>query len=116
MKQEKKQTENSVLEKLSSIENLLKKKNDHAFRQTSKPLSFREAADYLGFRPSYLYKLTHRKLIPFFKPSGKMLFFAKSDLDEWVFGKEKVKSEKLKEGEVSELPEGESENEDEEPP
>lgn len=30
---------------------------------------------------SYLYKLTHRRLIPCFKPLGKKLFFKRQDLE-----------------------------------
>lgn len=78
----KKKTESQkeVLQKLNNLENLLKKKDD-------KPLSFNEACAYLGFKPSYLYKLTSRKVIPHYKPSGKMLFFSKADLDDWIFGR-----------------------------
>lgn len=87
MKQKKKR--NEVLEKLTSIEALLKKKHDQ-------PLNFNQAAQYLGFSHSYLYKLTSRKIIPAHRPTGKMLFFSKAELDEWVFSskKAKVKSEK----------------------
>lgn len=80
MKKEKKQNEGSLLQKLSSIENLLKKKDD-------KPLSFKEACTYLGYAPSYLYKLTSTGKIPHYKPTGKLLFFSKADLDDWVFGR-----------------------------
>ncbi len=80
MKKEKKQNEGSLLQKLSSIENLLKKKDD-------KPLNFKEVCTYLGYKPSYLYKLTSSGRIPHYKPSGKMLFFSKCELDEWIFGK-----------------------------
>ncbi|MBK7105530.1 MAG: helix-turn-helix domain-containing protein [Ignavibacteriae bacterium] len=86
MKQEKKQ--NELLEKLTSIEALLKKRND-------KPLNFNQAAEYLGFSYSYLYKLTSRKIIPCHRPTGKVLFFSKDELDEWIFSKSKVKGEKL---------------------
>lgn len=68
----------AILEKLSTIENLLKKKDD-------KPLTFKEACTYLGYAPSYLYKLTYRKVIPYYKPTGKMIFFSKAELDEWVY-------------------------------
>ena len=101
-----------ILTKLNTLENLLKKKDD-------RPLSFKEACAYLGFKPSYLYKIIHTKQIRFYKPSGKMLFFSKCELDEWVFGKEKVKSEKLKSPHLDPLPKGEESNtdeEDEEPP
>lgn len=82
-------TKQSVLDKLNKLEQLLTKKDD-------RPLSFKEACAYLGFAPSYLYKLTYRKVIPHYKPSGKMLFFSKCELDEWIFLKSKVKSEKIK--------------------
>ena len=47
-------------------------------------LSFSEASDYTGFSRSYLYKLTSSGTIPHYKPTGKMLYFRKSELDEWV--------------------------------
>ena len=31
-----------------------------------------------------LYKLTANKVIPHYKPRGKMIYFAKEELDEWV--------------------------------
>lgn len=104
MKKEKKQNEGSLLQKLSSIENLLKKKDD-------KPLSFKEACTYLGFAPSYLYKLTYKKIIPHYKPTGKMLFFSKCELDEWIFnksGKRRTKCDELKENEEEEETEADS--------
>lgn len=68
----------TILKKLSTLEDLLKKKDD-------KPLTFKEACAYLGYAPSYLYKLTYRKVIPHYKPSGKMIFFSKNELDGWIF-------------------------------
>ena len=69
-----------ILEKLSEIEKHLHKQND-------KPLNFNQAAEYLGFSHSYLYKLTSKKIIPCHRPTGKMLFFSKNEIDEWVFSK-----------------------------
>lgn len=68
----------TILQKLSTLEELLKKKDD-------KPLTFKEACAYLGYAPSYLYKLTYRKVIPHYKPTGKMIFFSKNEIDEWIF-------------------------------
>ncbi len=76
----------TILKKLSAIEDLLKKKDD-------KPLTFKEACSYLGYAPSYLYKLTYRKVIPHYKPTGKIIFFSKNELDEWVFKSRSKKSE-----------------------
>ena len=68
----------TILQKLSTLEDLLKKKDD-------KPLTFKEACVYLGYAPSYLYKLTYRNVIPHYKPTGKMIFFSKNEIDEWVY-------------------------------
>lgn len=43
-----------------------------------------EAARYLGLKPSYLYKMMMRRAIPYYKPNGKLCFFAKEDLDAWL--------------------------------
>ena len=49
-----------------------------------------EAARYLGLKPSYLYKMMMRRAIPYYKPGGKLCFFAKEDLDAWMI---RVKSQ-----------------------
>lgn len=51
---------------------------------TKEILTLDEAVAYLKISKSYLYKLTHRKEIPFYKPSGKLIYFKKSELDDWV--------------------------------
>lgn len=43
-----------------------------------------EAALYLGVSESYLYKLTSSKLIPHYKPNGKLVYFNKNELTEWA--------------------------------
>ncbi len=45
-----------------------------------------EAAEYLGFKVSYLHKLMMRKVIPYYKPNGKQCYFDKKDLDNFLFG------------------------------
>lgn len=47
-------------------------------------LNVDELADYTGFKKSYIYKLVHRNLIPFSKPNGKVLFFDRKKIDEWL--------------------------------
>ncbi|MGK9369694.1 helix-turn-helix domain-containing protein [Melioribacter sp. Ez-97] len=75
----------AIAKQLEEIKSLLKKKVDQANRYASKPLNFNQAAEYLGFSHSYLYKLTSRKIIPCHRPTGKVLFFNKAELDEWIF-------------------------------
>lgn len=47
-------------------------------------LTFKEAANYCGFKESYFYQLTSKKQIPFYKPRGKKIFFKISELQDWL--------------------------------
>ena len=47
-------------------------------------LTFEEGCNYLGYKKSYVYKLTSAKIIPFSKPNGKKIFFDKAKLEEWM--------------------------------
>lgn len=47
-------------------------------------LNVTELADYTGFRKSYIYKLVHKNSIPFSKPNGKVLFFERKKIDDWL--------------------------------
>ena len=86
----------TILQKLSTIEDLLKRKDD-------KPLTFKDACAYLGYAPSYLYKLTYKNIVPHYKPTGKIIFFSKNELDEWIFtnGERRMQNEESKNEDVS---------------
>lgn len=47
-------------------------------------LNMNEACKYLELSISHLYKLTSAGTIPFYKPTGKKLYFKKSELDSWL--------------------------------
>jgi excisionase family DNA binding protein len=47
-------------------------------------LNLKEAAAFTGLAESYLYKLTSTQEIPHYKPRGKMLYFDRSELEEWL--------------------------------
>ena len=47
-------------------------------------LTSEEAARYMGVSKSYLYKLTMRQEIPHSKPTGKMVYFDREELEEWL--------------------------------
>ena len=51
--------------------------------ETREILNADQASEYLGLKKELIYKLTHTKKIPFYKPTGHILF-RKSELDEWV--------------------------------
>lgn len=51
---------------------------------TKEVLTSDEAARYMGVSKSYLYKLTMRQQIPHFKPMGKMCYFDRQELEQWL--------------------------------
>ena len=60
-------------------------------------LNLEEAANFLGIAKSTLYKMTHLNQLPYFKPSGKLIFFEKKKLIEWVRGAKSMSVEEIKE-------------------
>lgn len=48
-------------------------------------LTFSEAAEYTGMSKSYLYKLTSTGKIAHYKPSGKLIYFNREELEAWIF-------------------------------
>ena len=71
-------TNQDIFNKLTAIESLLEATNQ------TKPLTLAEAAKFLDLSQSHLYKLTSERKIPHFKPSGKKIYFDKSELIQWL--------------------------------
>ena len=65
-----------INERLKSIEETL--------YTTKDILNMKEVCQYLDISQSLLYKLTCSGEIPHFKPRGKMIFFDKKELIEWI--------------------------------
>jgi len=65
-----------ILQKLNRIEK-------HIFGLKA-ILNVEELSDYTGFKKSYIYKLVHTNSLPFSKPNGKVLFFERTKIDEWL--------------------------------
>lgn len=76
-----------ILNRLKLIESLLAKNSQIEF------INANEAAAYLNISTNYLYKLTSEKKFPFYKPSGKLIYFKKSELDNWI-SQSRIKSKK----------------------
>lgn len=47
-------------------------------------LTTEEAAAYLGLSKSYLYKMMMEQRVPYYKPMGKMCYFDRRELEEWL--------------------------------
>jgi len=76
-----------IFERLDRIERLLTVSKD--------VLTFEETCDYTGISRSYLYKLTASGNIPHSKPNGKMLFFEKKKLNEWLLQNERKSNQEI---------------------
>ena len=70
-------TTKNVFDKLTAIESLL-------VATQPKPLTLKEAAEFLDFSRSYLYRLTSQGRIPCYKPEGKRVYFDRADLVKWL--------------------------------
>jgi len=62
-----------------------------------RPMDVRDASQFLRCSKSHIYKLIHRKEIPYFKPCGKMIFFKRRELMDWVF-RNRIEAERAKNG------------------
>jgi len=74
--------EHKLLEQLNGIQEQLQK---HVFDQ-KEILNLTEAALFLCIAKSTLYKMTHRRVIPFHKPAGKLILFKRQQLLNWIEG------------------------------
>lgn len=71
-----------IIERLDRIEAKL---DELQTRDTGKNIfNTDEAAAYLGVSKSHLYKLVHTRRLPCHKPTGRRLFFKRSDLDAYA--------------------------------
>ncbi|HIO61175.1 MAG TPA: DNA-binding protein [Deltaproteobacteria bacterium] len=70
-------TTKNVFDKLKSIESLL-------VATQPKPLTLKEAAEFLDFSRSYLYRLTSQGRVPCYKPEGKRIYFDRAELVNWL--------------------------------
>lgn len=62
---------------------------------TKEVLTSNEAARYMGISKSYLYKLTMKQQIPHYKPMGKMCYFNRAELEQWLQGNKVATSSEI---------------------
>ena len=72
-------TTKNVFDKLTAIETLLLDT-----QQPNKPLNLMEAAEFLDFSRSYLYRLTSQGRVPCYKHEGKRIYFDRAELVNWL--------------------------------
>ena len=81
-------------EELTQITDLV---TDNTLFCTKEVLTSDEAARYMGISKSYLYKLTMRQQIPHYKPMGKMCYFNRAELENWLQNNRVATDEEIKE-------------------
>lgn len=74
----------SALEELRRYMEKLELRIDEMLLTQKEMLSFDEALRYLNLSASYLYKLSAARVIAHFKPGGKLVYFRRVDLDNWM--------------------------------
>lgn len=79
--------ENEILKELNEIKN-------HLFL-VKLVLSFDEACKYCNISKSKMYKHTSSNNIPYYKPEGKLIFFKKEELDQWLLRNRQASNEEL---------------------
>ena len=50
----------------------------------NKVLTFSQGCKLLGYKKSYVYKLTSAGILPFSKPNGKKILFEREKLEKWM--------------------------------
>ena len=70
-------------------------KNDNTLN-IKNVLTFDETSVYTGISKSYLYKLTSKRQIPHYKPTGKLIFFKLDELERWLLSHRIGTREELK--------------------
>lgn len=72
-----------LLDKVSRIEQLLSK-GKGPDDQLKQMLTTNEAAKYMGVSLSTMYKLTHRRELPVYKPSGGKVYLKREDINTYL--------------------------------
>ena len=84
MVQQKKVRKDNRLQR--QIEELQKRMDavEDSLDNAKEVLSVEEAARFMDIARSSLYKMTSDRSISFYRPNGKMIYFEKADILEWI--------------------------------
>lgn len=70
----------ALTERLERIESML------SAATVKDVLTMDECAAYMGCSKNYLYQLTAKSEIPYYKPRGKYIYFRRVEIDGWLLG------------------------------
>lgn len=75
---------NLKLKKMNNLQDIVDKITANTIFCSKEVLTSEEVARYMGISKSYLYKLTMSQKIPHYKPMGKMCFFNRLEIEQWL--------------------------------
>jgi excisionase family DNA binding protein len=70
---------------MESVQKQMEENEHRTYLLHKEVFSLQEACIYLCISQSYMYKLTSTRKIPHYSPLGKLIYFKKAELDEWIF-------------------------------
>lgn len=80
-----------IIQTLEEVAELLRQQN----LQQKEILSLSEASEFLGFKQSYMYKMSADGELPCYAPTGRKLIFRRSELQEWAFRNRRATKQEL---------------------
>ncbi len=72
-----------------------KEQNSNAYILQKEILSLQEACIYLCISQSHMYKLTSSRAIPHYSPTGKLIYFKRTELEQWVLKNKRSSREEI---------------------
>lgn len=71
---------------MKKVTELLNEILENIKQQGKSIFTLKESCNYCGISASFMYKLTSKGNIKFYKPEGKLIYFRKEDLEAWMLG------------------------------
>lgn len=84
-----------ILQRVERIEKLLETGNATERRLDKEMLTVDEVAEFMGISKSTLYKMSHTRELPIYKPTGKKLYFEKKDVVEYLKRNRQMSQEEI---------------------
>jgi len=69
---------------MNTIKEVLEEILENLKQQDKCIYTFQEGCNYCGISASFMYRQTSKGNIRFYKPEGKIIYFKKEDLDNWM--------------------------------
>jgi len=92
-----KETTEQILSKKIEALNLKIERIEKLFLTQKNVLNFSEVKSYTKLSESYLYQLTSNGGIPCYKPNGKLLYFKREEVEDWMLSNRKATNIELDE-------------------